>query len=222
MDTSLKRILAYLIDIIIVAFIATKISNLNIVNPYLEKYKETYNKYIEIADSEDNSKEELINLNYDLYKYNTITSIIYITCQVLYFGVFAYFTNGQTVGKKLLKIRITSNNGKKLNILQLILRIAILNNLFLTLIDVIALYLVNSTIFYYITYIIVTLQELILSVNIVMVTLKSDHRGLHDIIAGTNVVEDSLSTVESEEVIEDEKPKKVSIKEKAERKNKKK
>lgn len=42
--------------------------------------------------------------------------IINIIVPVLYFGLFTYFTNGQTIGKKIMKIRVVSLINKKITL----------------------------------------------------------------------------------------------------------
>ena len=52
----LKRLLAYIIDILIVGFIASAISSIEVINPYYDNYIEAYEKYSKEMDSlnEDN------------------------------------------------------------------------------------------------------------------------------------------------------------------------
>ena len=46
MDTSLKRIIAFVIDVVIISLVVSLI-NLLPIDPYQEKYKDTYEKYNE-------------------------------------------------------------------------------------------------------------------------------------------------------------------------------
>lgn len=43
----LKRLLAYIIDILIVGFVASALANIDILNPYLDNYLESYDKFNE-------------------------------------------------------------------------------------------------------------------------------------------------------------------------------
>ena len=101
MDTSLKRIIAFVIDVVIISLVVSLI-NLLPIDPYQEKYKDTYEKYNEVVkkSSEDGShdyKDEIIELNYEVYKYRTYSSIISATALILYFGVVPVVMNGQTI-----------------------------------------------------------------------------------------------------------------------------
>lgn len=222
MDTSLKRIIAFVIDIVIVSLVVSLI-NLLPLDPYKDKYKDTYEKYNEVVqksteDENNDYKDEIIELNYEVYKYRTYSSIVSATALILYFGVLPLVMNGQTLGKKIMKLRVVSNNDKKLNFWKYLIRIVILNNIWLSLINVGAVYVVSGVKFYYVTYVISMLSSLIYMLNLIMVMFRKDNRGLHDMVAGTKVIEVSKDVVvESVEEV-----KKDSIKEKAEKVSKKK
>ena len=90
-------------------------------NEELEKYykdekltKKSYNKLINKLDSDYNKDYE--KQYYKLEKYNISYNIIYIIVVFSYFVGFNVITNGATLGKKLLKLRIVCNSTKFLNI----------------------------------------------------------------------------------------------------------
>ena len=222
MDTSLKRIIAFVIDIVIVSLVVSLI-NLLPLDPYKDKYKDTYEKYNEVVqksteDEKNDYKDEIIELNYEVYKYRTYSSMFSATALILYFGVLPLVMNGQTLGKKIMKLRVVSNNEKKLNFWKYLIRIVILNNIWLSLINVGAVYVVSGVKFYYVTYVISMLSSLIYMLNLIMVMFRKDNRGLHDMVAGTKVI-----LVSNDVVVESvEEVKKDGIKEKAEKVSKKK
>lgn len=223
MDTSLKRIIAFVIDIVIVSLVVSLI-NLLPIDPYQDKYKDTYEKYNEVVrkSTEDGShdyKDEIIELNYEVYKYRTYSSVFSAAALILYFGVLPLVMNGQTLGKKVMKLRVVSYNDKKLNFWKYLIRIVILNNIWLSLINVGAVYIVSGVKFYYVTYVISMISSLVYMLNLIMVMFRKDNRGLHDMVAGTKVIE-----VNNDVVLEnvEEVKKKESIKEKANKVSKKK
>lgn len=222
MDTSLKRIIAFVIDIVIVSLVVSLI-NLLPLDPYKDKYKDAYEKYNEVVqksteDEKNDYKDEIIELNYEVYKYRTYNSMFSATALILYFGVLPLVMNGQTLGKKIMKLRVVSNNEKKLNFWKYLIRIVILNNIWLSLINVGAVYVVSGVKFYYVTYVISMLSSLIYMLNLIMVMFRKDNRGLHDMVAGTKVIE-----VSNDVVVESvEEVKKDGIKEKVDKVSKKK
>ena len=220
MDTCLKRIVAYIIDIFIVTVVVSAISMIPRIDPYKKDYEKAYNEYLDIVSDAQNEnsvdyKDRIIELNYDIYKYRVVSNIISVISLVGYFGILQMVMNGQTVGKKVLKIKVVGNNGKKLNFGNYFLRTLILNNIFFTVINMIAVYILKGSNFYYFTYIVNMLQSTIYMILIIMMVLRKDNRGLHDLLAGTKVID-----VESEDVTIIEE-KKETIKEKAEKKSKK-
>lgn len=222
MDTSLKRIIAFVIDIVIVSLVVSLI-NLLPLDPYKDKYKDAYEKYNEVVqksteDEKNDYKDEIIELNYEVYKYRTYSSMFSATALILYFGVLPLVMNGQTLGKKIMKLRVVSNNEKKLNFWKYLIRIVILNNIWLSLINVGAVYVVSGVKFYYVTYVISMLSSLIYMLILIMVMFRKDNRGLHDMVAGTKVIE-----VSNDVVVESvEEVKKNGIKEKVDKVSKKK
>lgn len=222
MDTSLKRIIAFVIDIVIVSLVVSLI-NLLPLDPYKDKYKDAYEKYNEVVqksteDEKNDYKDEIIELNYEVYKYRTYSSMFSATALILYFGVLPLVMNGQTLGKKIMKLRVISNNEKKLNFWKYLIRIVILNNIWLSLINIGAVYVVSGVKFYYVTYVISMLSSLIYMLNLIMVMFRKDNRGLHDMVAGTKVIE-----VSNDVVVESvEEVKKNGIKEKVDKVSKKK
>ena len=203
MDTSLKRIIAFVIDIVIISLIFKAVSVLPI-DQYKEKYNETYKKYTEVIgdnkEVSDENKDEIIELNYEVYKYRTYSTIISASIFVLYFGVLQYALKGQTIGKKVMKLKVVSNSDKDVNIWKYILRIIVLNNIWLSLLNTGAVYIFKGVNFYYVTYVISMLSSLIYMMNLIMIMFRKDNRGLHDFVAGTKVVETNVTNVEIEPV----------------------
>lgn len=247
MKIVLKRVGAYLIDIILVSLLATIISSNSYINKDYKKYKEVYNEYNnkydeysdyymnlenyyedkKISDKEykkltkkneiyikdlinyyedekidkeeynniiENLKLEYSNLetnySYKLLKYSIIPTVINLMCVLLYFVVFQFYFDGKTLGKKIMKLKLVSNNTKKLHIFNYLIRSLIVNEVFINLISLLCLiilsknnYVTYNNIIYVITYI---LEMTILF----MIVFDKNNRGLHDYISNTKVIED--------------------------------
>lgn len=199
MDISIKRIIAYIIDILIITIVFSFFINLKAINPYIDKYNSTYKQYTNLLEDANNGKidtntksytTKVIDLNYKLNQYKVVSSSITSLGFLIYFGIIQYVLKGQTIGKKLLKIKIIShNNSKKLNIGNYIIRSLILNNIIVNFIFIIGVYLFSKTTYYYISLATTYVQIIIMTSIVLMVLFRKDHRGLHDIIANTNVID---------------------------------
>ena len=217
----LKRFLAYLIDIILVGTIMGIISaifttkNATVLsNQFLELNEQVINTKLDFGIYYSRVADITLSLDRENFMINIINCVIII----LYFVVLPLYKNGQTLGKKIMKLRVVSNNEKKLNFWKYLIRIVILNNIWLSLINIGAVYVVSGVKFYYVTYVISMLSSLIYMLNLIMVMFRKDNRGLHDMVAGTKVI-----LVSNDVVVESvEEVKKDGIKEKVEKVSKKK
>lgn len=211
MDLSLKRIVSYLIDVVIVSVVVSLFMFLP-VDPYSKKYKDTYENYQDYVEkySEGSSDNEILKeYTYNLAKYRTYSSLYTAGALILYFGIGAYVLKGQTLGKKLMKIRVVSNSDKKLTIWNYIIRIVILNNIMFTLINIGGVYVLNVNNYYYLSYVVSMFTSLITLLILMMIMFRNDGRGLHDYLAGTKVIEDIKVKVVKKETIKEKYEKKV-------------
>ena len=132
--------------------------------------------------------QEYSNIIYNLDKNNMINSIINIIVLVIYFIAVPFITNGKTLGKYILGIKITSKNKESLTISGLIIRNLVFNGL-IYLIGSLILLLITSGTTYFILLIILGIIQIILSlISIFMVIYRKDFRGLHDILSNTVVL----------------------------------
>ena len=224
MKTILKRVAAYMIDIILVSLISTLLTSNSFLNKDYDKYVDTYDEYEEvydeysnlivelededITDDEYNEKLEEINkeyedtledYNYKLVKLSIIPTSISIIILILYFAVLQYFLIGQTLGKKIMKLQIKSNNGKKLTILNYILRSLILNEVLINILSIIFLLVLNKDGYLIYNQIIYVVSYVIEMAIIFMIAFDKNNRGLHDYISNTKVVD-----LKEKEVVIDE------------------
>lgn len=188
----IKRILAYAIDIIIVNIIASLIFMLpifeNDYQTYTEKTEEYTNYILNIGSGE---------LDYDIeldYAYTITQSsqpllIITSGLLILYFGVFAYFFKGQTLGKKITKLKVVSIDKDKLNPNLFMIRAIILTNLLPKIASIISIMYLSKSKWIIAENIIAQISNLILFIIIGFMIFRDDERGLHDVICKTKVID---------------------------------
>ena len=188
----LKRLGAFIIDSVILSIVFAiitmgfKIDTKNIdeeVTNTLEQYESgniTSEEYL----------DKTLELNYELQKSSLVVNSLNIVLYVGYFIVFGYLNKGQTIGKKICKIKVVNNKDDKLSIWNMVIRSLFIYGIFTLLYSVIFVNVLNKEMFGY-SYVIVSYLEIIfMAVTFFMVLYKKDGRGLHDIIANTNVIEE--------------------------------
>lgn len=203
-----KRIGAYLIDILLISLVSTALTYISFINPkydeYLavsEEYQEVLNEYYDEKINTIELNEKVQDLSYELNKSGYVYTIGSIVIAFLYFGVFAYATKGQTLGKKLMGIKVTSAKKEKdLKLYNYFIRVFILNSIILNVLTLIAICFTKGT-YTKIYNIAANIDTILFLVIFFMILIRKDGRGLHDILAGTKVV-DLNAPVISEEIKE--------------------
>ena len=213
----IKRLVAYAIDILIVSMISSLITSNTLINKDFNKYMDTYEKYEEVVDKYEDDKEALndaleyeaitddeydikleelnetfdkdnVNYNYKLIKLSIVSTIVSILVILLYFVVIQYYFNGQTVGKKIMKLRVVSNSSKKLNILNYLFRSLILNSVLINTLSIIMVFALSKNNYLIYNEIIYVVNYIIEMAIIFMMGFNKDNRGLQDYVANTKVI----------------------------------
>jgi uncharacterized RDD family membrane protein YckC len=200
----LRRGLAYIVDIIFVAFIASLISRINVINPDREQYAEVYAKYEEkIKDTskiqEFLTSEEGTDLVYGISKYGVVYTFINAAVLVLYFTAFQRATGGQTLGKKLFKIKVVGKEDTPVKWWQLFVRSLIVYEIITDVGCGIAIIYMSKTNYIEFSNAFSLVLQLISYVAVGMLVFRQDGRGLHDLIVGTKVIDLKVPKVVLEE-----------------------
>lgn len=147
-----------------------------------------YNIIIEKLNEKYSNKE--LNYNYKLLKYSIIPTIINLMCILLYFVVFQFYFNGQTLGKKIMKLKVISNNDKELTIFNFFIRSLIVNEVFLNTLNIIFLIILSKNSFITYNQIIYVITYIIEMAIISTILFDKNNRGIHDYICNTKIIED--------------------------------
>lgn len=187
-----KRLLAYLLDMIILSFIFSGImtfipenKNLVVLESELTELNEQYlknevnssvyfNRYASITASLD---KELV--------LNNLFSIVLI---LGYFVLLPYYWNGQTIGKKIMKIKINKEK-ESLGLNDLLLRTFIVNGVASSIISLCFIYILSDFSYFLLTLICSFIQILLVIISVFMIIYRHDGKGVQDLISGTQVVE---------------------------------
>ena len=183
-----KRLFAYAIDMLIVAVIASLFLDIPIINPYFDKYIELSESMMQFIGGNETLTIDTINqLQYDFVYYSFYTSIIVIVVKIIYFILFQYLNKGQTIGKAIFKIQIVSDK-RKLKFYQVLLSSLIVCNIATSAITLTVLRLLSMDSYLKVSGIINYIELIIIVAIVIMINMRKDQRGLHDLLSKTKVV----------------------------------
>lgn len=199
-----RRFLAFIIDMFIVSSLAILLSSNYHYNPELYEMDEAYKEFeairptletFEFDDKVDEFFKDGSKKIYAVVKSQVYIYGWYIIFYFFYFVIFAYFTGGQTLGKKITKLKIVKKDGSPVGIKNLLLR-SLTNgssyflgtNIFIIL-SIIGVVAFNGQIAY-IWYCIICylIGFTIEAINIVMYIFGKDNMCLNDKISGSKVI----------------------------------
>ena len=190
----LKRIGAYVIDMIIILLVARLIGsvlpNQEKINEISLKSQSVIEEFSNAINSEDEealmiANEKMNSLNYQLSKESIFNDLVLVGLYFLYFIVFQRYNNGQTLGKKLFKIEIIDEEDV-VSFKKLLIRGVLLYAMVFSIIDILLVIIFKESMYISIS----TWVSLIKYFTLLccFLPILFGKKGLHDKIAGTTVV----------------------------------
>lgn len=140
--------------------------------------------------------------SYELYnakinKYNMGINIISIIISILYFGVLEWHLNGQTIGKKIFRLRTVDNKDmkNKIPLWKYIIKAILIGEVLFTLANVICSAMVNVSFegsynadWYHKSYMMIyNLQYIYNTLFLLIIFIRKDERSVHDILLNIRV-----------------------------------
>lgn len=186
-----KRLLAYIIDFVILGMI---ISTMQLIIPTSKNIQnlnqELLNTNEQYMNNEIDTKtyiNQYSNISYTMDKDLFMTTLISTTISIVYFVVYPLYNKGQSIGKKLQKIRIIGD--KELSGNALLIRYLFMDGIGTSIITLCLILVIKDTSYIICTTLLTFLQFLVVIISIFMVLYRHDFKSLPDIIAGTKVIE---------------------------------
>ena len=187
-----ERFGAYIIDTIMLSIIVSLIcfniqSNDSEIEKRLTDLKKQY------TTSEITTKEFYSGYNdilYDNQKNNMISTGVSLILTIGYFIVFQFMNKGQTLGKKLLHLRVVDKDTEKTpTIIKFLIRSLIVLGILSSTISLLVISLFSKKT-YIPCYYIVSIIEIVFTVISIALIIFKDGRGLHDKMANTKVIKE--------------------------------
>ena len=200
-----QRFMAYFIDMLLIGMISSLITIPFVSNSSLAKLSDQSNEvvqnYVDKKIDILTYMNQSIDISYEQAQLTGFSNIITIVILVLYFIVFQIYQDGQTIGKRLMRIKIVKNDDSSLTMNDMIIR-ELLNNSILADILIAIITLFGKNAYFYGSITVELIQYIFIIITLFMIILRRDGRGLPDIITGTKVINLSEIVEEDEEVCE--------------------
>ncbi len=181
-----KRFFAYVIDMFIV-FLFIIIINKVFTNP-LEKDLSKLNQLsIENVINKDEYFNEYKHLLHEVDKKDLVKNISTTILLIVFFVLVPYCFNSQTIGQKIFKLKICSD--EEVTLENLIFRSVILNGIGYMLFMFIILFITNDNLYFILINLLAFLQLIVVIISGFMVLYSYKHLSIADIFTNTRIEE---------------------------------
>ena len=186
-----KRLVAFIIDVMIVycvsSFVSVPFLNETTNNKLSNEVVEIREKYEKQEISSKEFVAQYSNLSYKIARSTGIYSIVTIIFEIFYFVVLQLYWGGQTIGKKIMKLKVISIDGE-LDSNQMIFRSFIANFILLNIISFALMLFSPKDVYFYGIAFFEIIQYSICAISIFMVLYSADGCSIHDKLTHTKVV----------------------------------
>ena len=191
--TFYERLASYIIDFLIVSsllsIICYKLPDNS--SAYIEEINTIYESYTNNEITTTDFADKYLDIVYNEEKKDILTPTVSVILTIGYFIVFQYLNNGQTLGKKILKIQVVDKNtNKPPSILKGTIRTIFILNIASNIITIILRTCVDKNTYLITSTILSIFNWIFLIITIVLMISKSSCRGLHDLMANTIVIKE--------------------------------
>lgn len=191
--TFFKRFMAQFIDMFIIGLIIGIIT-MGFSTSRIEKLDE---ELIDLMDSytsgeitSDKYIDDYIDIMYDINKASFNNNLVYLVICVGYFLIFQFLNKGATIGKKIMRIRVVSNEGGDASFVQMFIRTSIINEI-IPISMLLILVMVSSGGLSFIFYSMISvIENIFVIICIFMILYRSDKLALHDMMSKSMVIDE--------------------------------
>ena len=187
-----KRLFAYFIDVLILNVILSLVSMFiptseNIINLNNE-FNNINNSYIDGTLDIITYVNRYANISYNMDKELFLANLLGVVISICYFVVYPLYNKGQSIGKKILGLRIVSEENK-ITANGLIFRYLLMDGIGTSIISMCLIFILKDLSYVISVSVLSFLQFIVVISSIFMVLYRRDKKSLPDLIAGTKVIE---------------------------------
>ena len=188
-----QRFVAFMIYLILVSFITSLVTDIIATNSSIDKL---YDQQVKIVENYTAGKitmqeyvNQLVDINYDIAKQTGIITLVSIAISLLYYVLYVYKNDGQSIGKKMMKIKIQKKDkDKELTMNDLLFRTMILQGTLVSIIGFCTILFLDKDTYLATNSLLNLIQYSILIISFFLVAFTKERQGLHDMVAKTEVV----------------------------------
>lgn len=188
MKKNIKRLVAFLLDLLIIGIVLMLIYYFIPINDTSEISKnitslteKVLNKEIGHIDYLNGFSENIYKLDYSRAIYTALNTVIIM----FYFIIIPLITKGYTFGLYISGLKIDG----KINVKNLIVRNLVATGLIYLILSIVLVYLTNNTLYFILLSILGIIQFLLVIISFFMVIYRHDEKGLQDILSKTKIIE---------------------------------
>ena len=198
-----QRFVALMIDLFLVSALTSLVTTFIPTNGTIDKLYDQQTKIIENYTSQKITMEEYVNqlvdISYDIAKQTGIATLIGIAISLLYYVLYVYKNDGQTIGKKMMKIKIKKKNDDQLTMNDLLFRTMILQGTLVSIIGFCTILFLDKDTYLATNSLLNLVQYSILLISFFLIAFTKEKQGLHDKLVGTVVVCTNIAENKEEE-----------------------
>ena len=189
----IQRLIAFIIDAflvsLVVSFVSLPLTDSKKVETLENKTIQLMEKFTKNEITMDEFTSEYISIYYRIGRDTGVTSLLTIFFGVCYFVVYQTYKNGQTVGKKLMKIRVISDDGE-LFMNQMILRSFLANSLLMNICIYLFMLFSSKNVYFYSSVVFELIQYIVVIISVIMIMYRKDGCSIHDKLLHTKVIKE--------------------------------
>jgi uncharacterized RDD family membrane protein YckC len=188
----IKRLGAFFIDILIVGF------TVNLILGFFPQNEENVILNEQLNEIAEKSSEKGIDMNILMHQYgeimyeleynNLLKTIINFVMVIVYFVIFQAKNHGQTLGKRLLRIRVIKEDGDNVEVNDILFRSLLVNGIVYSMLSMGFIFILKGYSYFIFTSVLGFIQLLLLIISMLMILYRKDKRGLHDLMGNTKVI----------------------------------
>ena len=189
----IKRLMAYIIDIIIIliitSIVGSFISNGSNIGNLNDELMSMGDKFLKGDIGARTYINQYAGHIYSMDRELFLSNLIGVVISILYFVVYPLYNDGASIGKKLIGLKVVSFDGGSVSANGLIFRYLLIDGIGVTILSLCGLFVVRDFNYFIFVSILNFLQFLVVIISIFMILYRTDKRSLPDLVAGTKVIE---------------------------------